>query len=147
MARPRKPSALLELSGAFRKHPDRRREGEPKPKLALGAPPKSLDPEERLMWLELKRLAPAKVLTYADRWLVEICCRLMAKVRAEGIGGRRGVSVGELSQLTIGLRQMGLTPADRSRITVAPDEEPNTFADLAKDLAEDQDQPFLGLKN
>ena len=126
----------MELNGAFKKDPQRRvaREHEPRPTSPLGEPPEALEPGERAMWTELSQIAPDKVLTGADRWLVEICCRIMAKLREDGMGGRHGVSVGELSQLMAGLRTMGLTPADRSKISVPADEKAaNPFAEIAQE--------------
>lgn len=140
MGRSRKPTEMHALSGAFKKNPARARArgNEPRPTSPLGSPPEQLSAEEKAVWLELADIAPAKVLTGADRWLVEVCCRIMARLREDGIGGRDGVSVGELSQLMAGLRTMGLTPADRSKISVPQDaEEANPFSELASEAQGD----------
>jgi phage terminase small subunit len=130
MGRSPKPTSQL-APDAFRKNPKRARPAEPIPNGPLGAPPKHLTAKEKATWRELESIAPAKVLTNADRWVVEIACRLMAKLRAEGIGGRSGVSVGEMTQLNQCLSRMGLTPADRPKIAVAKDDEKkNAFASL-----------------
>jgi hypothetical protein len=65
MARPNKPTALLELNGAFKKDPARRRarEHEPKPSGPLGEPPASFPPNQKQAWLELSSQAPPGVLT------------------------------------------------------------------------------------
>lgn len=136
MARPRTPTAKLELTGAFKRNPSRgrARANEPKPNTPLGQPPSEFNDSEKAIWFELKRIAPDKVLTGADRWLVEVCCKIMARLRSEGIGGRYGVTVGEVSQLMQGLSRMGLTPADRSRISIPREPaEDNPFAEIAED--------------
>src|SRR5690349_15010559 len=81
MPRPRKPTALLELQGSFKKNPDRgrARKDEPEPVADLGEPPARLTPLELEMWRELESMAPPRVLTNADRWLVERACKLMAE--------------------------------------------------------------------
>lgn len=136
MPRPRKPTALLELNGAFRNHPERRegRKNEPHPDGPFGEPPVCLSDAEKEAWHELNSIAPRGVLTNADRPLAETYCRLMAKQRKDGIGGRYGLSTGELSQLIQCLIRMGLTPADRSKISIAkPQEASNPFIELANE--------------
>jgi hypothetical protein len=99
----------------------------------LGDPPESLGDVERAAWHELAALAPAGVLTKADRWLIEIACRLMAAGREHGFGGRHGITAGEIGLLNSCLRSMGLTPADRSRVnlTSKPDVAPNPFSQFS----------------
>src|ERR1035441_3448476 len=92
MPKPRKPTKLLELSGALKRNPGRyaNRLHEPKAAGSLGDPPERLSGTEKAAWHELAQLAPDGVLTKADRWLVEITCRLMAAGREHGFGGRHG---------------------------------------------------------
>jgi hypothetical protein len=126
MARPRKPTALLELTGAFKHDPQRRRPDEPKPDGPLGPPPAAFgdDLELKSIWEELAEIVPANVLTSADRWLVELTCRVMMQIRSgETVAAKEGVLLNCLSR-------MGLTPADRSRITLEPKGK-STFDDLA----------------
>jgi phage terminase small subunit len=128
MPTPRKPAALLEMSGQLKHNPARyeHRQHEPKPTNALGNAPKHLTKEQKSCWKELSKLAPAQVLKDCDRWLVELACVLMAKLRAGTI------SIGESAQLLGCLSRMGLTPADRSRVAVAPQaNDQDTFAELA----------------
>jgi hypothetical protein len=127
MGRPRKPTAELERIGAFEKHPERKadRANEPKPEGPIGTPPAEFLIEfpnsgylksTRLLalWNELIELAPPGVLTSADRWHVEIVCRLMEKQRYGHLKGT------ELSQLSMLLGKMGLNPADRSKVSIVP---------------------------
>jgi phage terminase small subunit len=119
MARPNTPTAVLELNGAFRKNPDRRRT-DPKPAGPLGSPPKQLDENQRAMWNELKRKAPIGVLTAADCFLLEIVCRLMTRVR---FPAEVPLETGELAQLMQGLIRLGFTPADRSKLNLGKGKE------------------------
>lgn len=139
MARPRKPTKILELNGAFKNHPKRgrARANEPVPNGPLGEAPSYLRGREKALWSELASIVPSGVLTIADRWLVEVACGLIYKRRRFGIGGRDGVTTGELSQLIQCLARMGMTPADRSKISVpkAPDTS-NPFTQLANEAAQ-----------
>jgi hypothetical protein len=55
MARPRKPTAALELKGAFKKDPQRKaeRKDEPKPSGAVGHAPAFFVVDEKLIWDDL----------------------------------------------------------------------------------------------
>jgi hypothetical protein len=82
----------------------------------------------------LQSLVPANVLTAADRWLVELCCQIMADLRKNGRASRMniaGVPGCDSAQLLQGLSKMGLSPSDRSKVSVLSDEKPvNSFAEL-----------------
>ncbi len=112
MARPRTPTAVLEMRGAFKVHPGRRRPDEPKPTGELGDPPPSLGEAARAAWGEIVGMAPPGVLTSADRWAVEIAASLMADFRK---GDMLPAGVGHLRGM---LGRMGLTPADRAGLSI-----------------------------
>ena len=153
MGRPRKPAALLELSGAFRKNPDRRRRDEPKDPRALGQPPGRLPVDAIPYWEELAKMVGGGVLTFRDRWVVEIAARLMEKfarqvsaqtvlelARAADLSadeirdliGREQITTSEINLLSRMLTALGMTPADRS---VPTDARPgNRFATLANEI-------------
>ena len=84
MSRPRTPTAVLELRGAFKNHPERAREraGEPRPTDPLGDPPKRLKPADKAAWREMQE--HGFWLTSADQFMVEIAASLMAKHRGGG---------------------------------------------------------------
>jgi hypothetical protein len=116
MSRPRKPTATLEQTGAFIKHPERKRdrEGEPMPTEPLGDPPDRLGQEEKAIWYELSDQWPwAKK---SDRVSMELIANLLATFR------NKRYSVGELAQLTSQIGRMGGTPSDRTRIKVSNDQ-------------------------
>ena len=81
--RPRKPTAVLEASGAFERNPQRRaeRENEPEANGPVGDPPDYFDANHRKVWFELVRKAPAGVLALSDAANLEIAVRLMVKMR------------------------------------------------------------------
>lgn len=118
MARPRKPTAALELAGAFQKDPKRgkARANEPKPLGKIGDAPDTLDEASQAIWDEMS--AKAYWLTSADSFLLEIAARNMAYFRN---GGSDTKTIGQL--ITV-LNKLGFSPADRSKINgPAPKEE------------------------
>lgn len=117
MARTPEPSALHEIKGSYDKNPQRRRKGEPKPKAGIGPAPAHLDEYEREAWDELVGMAMPGVLGDSDRWIAERCVRLMAESRRDPdnfSGAKNGHLIACLSRL-------GMTPADRTRLSV-PDQ-------------------------
>jgi hypothetical protein len=92
------------------------------------------------------------VLTYRDRWAVELAARLMEKaVRIQSIAIEReiaaklspaeakalllreAISSSELSILRSLLASFGMTPADRSKLSVPTQKPKNRFAQLAEE--------------
>lgn len=137
MSRPPKPTALLSPD-AFKRNPQRTRKNEPQSNGPLGQPPERLSAEERAAWRELAGNTPEGVLTRADRTWVEIAARLLARLHKEGIGGRFGLNVGELSQINNFLSKMGLNPSDRTRLSVPQKpESDNPFAEIASEVKSD----------
>jgi hypothetical protein len=110
MARPRKPTAALELNGAFERNPKRakERENEPKPLGKIGNAPGSLDEAATAVWDDMA--AEAHWLTSADRFLLEIAAKYMAYFQA---GGGDTKTIGQL--ITV-LNKLGFGPAERSKI-------------------------------
>ena len=110
MSRPRKPTELLELNGAFKHDPSRRRPISPKSTGDVGDPPDYFAMNEKAAWFELIAISAAGVLTAADRVVLEMTARLLAKYR---IGT---LSHHETKDLQWCLSHLGLSPADRSKI-------------------------------
>jgi hypothetical protein len=79
----RKPTKLLDISGAFKKNPQRRRDAEPTSSGPLGDPPERLPEAALPFWHELVAMAPTGVLQQSDRWAVELAARLMCKTASE----------------------------------------------------------------
>lgn len=126
MARPRKPTAVLELKGAFAKNPNRKtaRSNEPIINEQIGDPPILLGDDEQTLWLELAGYGTW--LTAGDRLLLEIACRLMVMFRANALDG------GGISKLITSLAKLGFSPTDRSKVNAPGAKEPeeDPFADF-----------------
>lgn len=126
MARPRKPTNVLELNGAFKKDPQRaRKDAEPAGELT-GAPP-HINGAVLHAWNEITRYAPRDVLTESDRLSIELAANLLAQFREDPIE----FTAAKLVRLEALLGKFGMTPADRSKVG-GKKEAPkgNPFADL-----------------
>lgn len=88
------------------------RESEPKPVALLGSAPEHLDKVQKGIWRELVgRVAPG-VLFACDAYVVELTVRLTEKMRAGQL------TSSETGQYRGCLASLGITPADRSRVSV-----------------------------
>lgn len=123
MAKPRTPTNVLELTGAYAKNPKRRRPPEPEPRGEIGDAPVHLKESEKATWRELVALAHEGTLCQADRLHVEHVARLLAYVRSL----ERYDDPQLFLRLESGLAKLGMTPADRSRVAVIPRRQPNPF--------------------
>lgn len=138
MARPRKPTKLLELSGSAdhnkKRLRDQGRSGEPQPDPNFGQVPRHLTDKQKIMWRELVDEIPALVATKADRKIVELAVYMLEKIRdGNALGCHYSTYLKCLSQL-------GMTPADRSKISVTPQESGSVEADpMAEFLPQDHD--------
>ena len=112
MARPRLPTTVLNLRGAFKNHPERKkdREGEPEVYEPLGDAPDCLNEAQIARWNEIAGWC--SWLTVADRVVVELVARLWQALR-DGTA-----KPPDVKSLLTGLVHLGMTPADRSRIKV-----------------------------
>src|SRR5258708_993405 len=125
MGNPRKPTAVLALSGSSSKHPERlaARVNEPKPDPMFGEAPACLSDGQKTLWAEVVAQIPPYVVTKSDRVLVEVVVRMLEKMR-EGTARSS-----DYATLTRGLSQLGMTPADRSKIEVKTPEVKQTTVD------------------
>lgn len=90
----------------------------------LGNPPERLKPEQRKAWREIANNCAFGVLTKADRHALEITSVLLAEFWMSG-AAMSGTHISALERL---LSKFGLTPADRSRVTVPQQKKENPFA-------------------
>ena len=121
MSRPRKPTALLEASGAFKHNPKRRRPGEPEPQGPLDPPPDWFNGVQLAEWNYVITQCPKGVLTSADWLAVRTIAILGAKVR------RGTAKIGEINLHNKILGQFGMTASSRNSVSVPADDEPNPF--------------------
>jgi hypothetical protein len=118
--RPPKPTKVLELSGAFKKDPKRKkaRANEPTAEGQLGDCPvergKTL--EDAYAWI--KERAPKTVLTLTDEIEVWHAAKLLTKVANDK------AKSADHQQLSALLGKMGMNPSDRSKLHVVKTEKP-----------------------
>lgn len=107
---------MLDARGAFQNHPERKkgRELEPEPTAAIGNAPKHFTPEQKKIWKEFVKIAPPGVLFNSDRWLLESLVILKSRER-EGT-----ITDTARSQMIACLAKLGMTPADRSKVSASP---------------------------
>jgi phage terminase small subunit len=126
MAKPRTPSTVLEARGAFDKDPSRRREdfeaGEFDPK-----PPTYFKAHQKAVWNEIVGVLPATVLQATDRMAVELAARLIAQFRKQDDAE---VTSAQVAQIRTALAVLGMTPADRSRVSAKKQIPSNPFLDM-----------------
>jgi hypothetical protein len=117
MSRPRKPTAMLETTGAFVIHPERQREraAEPKPTAGLGDPPANYGREQKAIWHEIAATLPYGVAGNSDRTAFGKLVRLEAEDRH---GRLTGAEQGLLVSL---FGKFGMTPSDRSKVRISND--------------------------
>lgn len=114
MGRPRKPSNVLELSGAFKQHPSRRRTGVKAPDRSIGAPPEHFDDHQRAAWAELVRDAPPGVLKASDQVALALAASLMAEFRQAPYA----FTAAKHSNLLKLLQQFAMTPSSRENFSL-----------------------------
>lgn len=128
MARPRKPSNVLELNGAFKRNPARgkARENEPVPNGEIGDPPDHMSANVAACWREIVGFARPGVLCRADRLIVEHAVRILATLRAEQWRGNPAL----LSRFEVVLGKLGMSPADRSKVSIFKANGANPYAEF-----------------
>jgi hypothetical protein len=114
------------MKGYFRKHPDRRREGEPVCSHELGPPPAHLSADAVAAWEEIAGNAPEGVLWASDRLLVEITANLLAEYRRDPAA----FPAGKHSVLRSHMATMGFSPSSRAGLSVPQKLEDNPFLHL-----------------
>lgn len=123
MARPKTPTNILEMKGAFKKNPNRRRVEEPKQEKPLGNPPTRLAKSIQKIWREIAKQCAPGVLTYADRQAMELVSIAILRVRKNyGLfddDGNHILSMSDIKTALTMLGQFGLTPATRASLGVA----------------------------
>jgi len=139
MARPRKPTAHLELVGAFQKNPNRARDSEPVSEDPIGEAPDRLSDLQAEAWDYLVDCCAAGVLTKMDRAYLELCAIELAFVWSynaalqdpESKLPHRGS--GSLTKdIASMLGKLGMNPSERSKVIVARKPKTNPFTAFRK---------------
>ena len=123
MSRPRTPTKILELKGAFKKNPQRKRKSEPKTDVNVGCPPKKLSKGVLACWKEIISLSPSGVITSSDRIALEIAANLLNEFRT----GFNEMPAARLTRLEALLGKFGMTPSDRAKMASPDDPDANPF--------------------
>ena len=112
MARPRKPTAQLELVGAFKHNPDRTRDAEPQCDEDALLPHERITDAEREAWDFLVATAVPGVLTAMDSASLLLCARCLSAVWDGEVNITDSLKVNTM------LGKLGMTPSERSRVVV-----------------------------
>lgn len=113
----RKPTQLLALTGTLKTNPGRyaNRANEPKADAPFPTePPPNLNAAQRECWREIVNLSHPGVLCAADSILVEHGAMVLWELRDR----KWKVHPGLMLRLEVVLSKLGMTPADRSRVSV-----------------------------
>ena len=138
MGRNRKPTKLLELSGAFEKNPSRRRESEPVCDEPVGPAPARLTENQAKAWNYLVDSAAdvPGVLTRLDRAYLELCAIALSDVWGyDASENKKPISAHALNTVGRMLGKLGMTPADRTRLGVVetkPDDDDYDFLPMGR---------------
>jgi phage terminase small subunit len=115
MAKPPNPSAVQDMKGAYKLHPERRNPDEPKSDMPLGPAPAYLTKEEKAVWRELtKQLIPGVAL-HSDRLAFEALVRVASKMR----NNFEKFTNANMSALISLCARFALTPSDRTKVSVS----------------------------
>ena len=125
--RPRKPTANLELVGAFKKNPNRKREGEPVSDESA-VPHENLSENGRKAFTFLVDTAVPGVLQKMDSAYLALTAEALGAI---WYGGDTP-SITELQKAGTMLVRLGMTPTERSRVIVSKPEKKSKFADYKK---------------
>lgn len=126
MARPRKPTAILELNGAFKKDPKRARPDEPETE-KLGPPPKYFKAAQKKIWNEIKSSCADGVLQKSDSFTVESLVHLIEEFR----DCPRVFQSAKMAQMQGILKQLGMTPSARASVSAPKKEKKkSTYKDM-----------------
>lgn len=126
MPMPRTPSKVLEARGTFAHNPDRKRED-----FASGAfdksPPSYFKELQIDAWNDIVEVLPDSVLQATDGIIVELAARLVSRFRAIDDAD---ITMAQVAQIRTALATLGMTPADRSRVSAKKTTPANAFLAL-----------------
>jgi hypothetical protein len=113
MARPRTPTAVLELRGAFINHPSRLHERQNEPFVTEPLPdaPRGIAKPVKIAWTEMKERG-SLWLRSPDQFLVHIAAFYMARYR------NGECSSAETALLIKGLNMIGFSPSERRKLNL-----------------------------
>jgi len=123
MPRPRTATAILEARGSFKKDPQRKRV-DPEPAGQLrDSPPEHLTAEQQQAWRSIVSTAPKGILYQSDEIMLMMASCLLAEYNRDP----DGMATSRIARLEIQLGRFGLSPSDRARLGVLPDDDGDDF--------------------
>lgn len=130
MARPRTPTNVLALRGAFDKDPKRgvARENEPQPNGDVGDPPIGQTVAVHDAWKAIVECCAPGVLCKSDRIALQIAAVLLAEFN----GNAAEMPAARIARLDSLLSRFGMTPSDRSKVSVPNVPKQNAFSGLVR---------------
>ena len=129
MPKPRKTIQQLADSGTLVRNSGRyagRAAAATAPFKPLGRPPVHLPPAESAVWREISKVAPAGHLHSSDRFFVELCCRIVVRMRTGCFKPSENNSLANI------LSKLALNPVDRAKLNLFPPESPAAKAEQDK---------------
>ena len=119
---------IRKLNGSADQHPERINKDEPCPDEKVGNAPRNLSNDQRAIWREIISQVPPGVITRMDRMALEVVSVLMDKFRKSNIPATLDLLDGdkvdppkmqgnEMMLLTRTLKSLGMTPADRGKVS------------------------------
>ena len=127
----KKTTAHLELVGAFKKDPQRKRPNEPDCREPVGKAPSRLLPQQKKAWkflVDSTGDVPG-VLTKLDRAFLELCAIGLAGIWDSNVEGGT-VPQSALKAVGAMLAKLGMTPTDRSSVVVPRRNEKGAYDDF-----------------
>jgi phage terminase small subunit len=126
MARHSQPDEVARLKGADKKNPNRYGKNTPRSDLPLGEPPEHLKGVAKNCWKEIALKSIPGVITLADGFILEIAASLLAEYRVAPLE----FPAGKYVHLIGCLARLGLSPADRTKLNLPPEETENPYDHL-----------------
>ncbi len=120
----RKPTNVLQLSGAFARNPNRTRT-DPQPRGPVGSAPRQTPITFRKAWSMIVNACPDGVLADRDRIAVELVASLFKEFRSDP-ALFPAVKFARLQSL---LADLGMSPAAASRVAAVPKSDCSDFDD------------------
>jgi phage terminase small subunit len=133
MSRPRLPAQILELRGAFKAHPERRRRDAQGRQPLDRSAPAHLPQEAVRAWAYIVQRLPAVTFYDSDSIAIEMCARLLAQAWLNP-------APATLCELRQWLTSLGMSPIARCKLPPArgDQDQANPFVGLAEDDDDDR---------
>lgn len=114
MGAPKKPTAVRKLHGTANRNKQRNNPNEPIVKRGIGPAPFHFEEDKALIWDEVVRIMYKGVLAETDRIALEVLVVLIWEFRTMP----QQFTAAKLNQLNSFLSKFGMTPSDRTKISI-----------------------------